>query len=187
MMLTKGLNQRVSHRAVRALDVVMVRSWFFLAGTLLLALPSVAVAQEGIQGEVRVVAIQSGNTIDVETADGSTYRVRMLGVNAPRIAVPESGDECYGPEAAAFLHDLVDGQMVWLEQEVTDTDASGRLLRHVWAQDRETGIDVPLSITLIFHGYAEAQAIPPDTMMSEYLSAVEADARSRGAGMWSAC
>ena len=138
-------------------------------------------------GEALVVRVQSGNTIDVQLADGSTHRVRMIGINAPRIDAPEIGTECYGPEAAAFLADRVAGQMVRLEQEVSDTDASGRLLRHVWVWDAEAGMEISLSITLVSQGYAEAQALPPDTMMAEDLLAAEADARSRKVGKWDAC
>ena len=167
----------------------MARALLVSAVMLMLTLlPPVAAAQEGgIVGEALVVRVQSGNTIDVQLADGSTHRVRMLGVNAPRIDAPGIGDECYGPEAAAFLADRVAGQMVRLEQEVSDTDASGRLLRHVWVWDAEAGIEVLLGITLVSQGYAEAQAQPPDTMMAEDLLAAEADARSRGLGKWSAC
>jgi len=165
-------------------------AWVLLVSAVILMLtlpPAVAAQEGGIVGEALVVRIQSGNTIDVQLADGSTHRVRMLGVNAPRIDAPEIGDECYGPEAAAFLADRVAGQMVRLEQEVSDTDASGRLLRHVWVWDPEAGIETLLGITLVSQGYAAAAALPPDTMMAEDLLAAEADARSRGLGMWGAC
>lgn len=150
-------------------------------------LPPVAAQEGGAVGEALVVGIQSGNTIDVQLADGSTQRVRMIGVNAPRIDAPGIGDECYGPEAAAFLANRVAGQMVRLEQDVSDTDASGRLLRHVWVWDPEAGIEISLGMTLVSQGYAEAQALPPDTMMAEDLLAAEADARSRRIGKWDVC
>jgi endonuclease YncB( thermonuclease family) len=77
--------------------------------------------------------------------------------------------------------------VVRLEQEVSDKDASGRLLRHVWLSDVEIGEDVLLGELLISEGYAEAQALPPDTMRADDLRAAEADARARRAGKWSAC
>ena len=155
---------------------------------MLAMLSGIAAAQEGgIVTEALVVHVQSGNTVDVQLADGSIQRVRMLGVNAPRIDAPGIGDECYGPEAAAFLADRVDGKMVRLEQEVSDTDASGRLLRHVWVWDTEAGAEVLLGKLLVSEGYAEAQDQPPDTMRADDLRAAEADARTRKAGKWSAC
>jgi micrococcal nuclease len=167
----------------------VARALLVSASILMLMLSAaVATAQErGIAGEALVVYIQSGNTIDVEMADGATYRVRMLGVNAPRIDAPGIGDECFGPEAAAFLADRVAGHMVRLEQDVSDMDASGRLLRHVWIWDSAAEREILLGLLLVSEGYAEAQSQPPDTMWAEELRAAEASARSTGVGKWGAC
>jgi len=143
--------------AIAAWGSKTVRALLASAITVLVAiLPAVVVAQEaGAAADALVVHVQSGNTIDVQLADGSTQRVRMLGVNAPRIDAPGIGDECYGPEAAAFLADRVAGKLVRLEQEVSDRDASGRLLRHVWMWDADAGAEIFVGRLLVSEGYAE--------------------------------
>lgn len=165
----------------------MVRVALVVSGVLMLALTSVVAAQDGPDGEALVVAAASGNALDVQFGDGSTYTVRLIGVNAPRIDAPEIGTECYGPEARDFLSALVTGKTVRLEREVSDTNAQGRLLRHVWIRDVATGAEIPLSTILISAGFTEAQASPPDIMMAEELAALDTDARSRGIGRWGVC
>ena len=166
----------------------MIRGGLLGVGVLTFALlTSVAAAQESRDGEALVVAATSGNTINVQFTDGSAYTVRLIGVNAPRIDAPDIGTECYGLEARDFLSDLVTGTTVRLEREVSDASATGRLLRHVWVRDANTGAEIPLAVILVSQGYTEADAIPPDTMMAEQLAALDADARSRGIGRWGAC
>jgi micrococcal nuclease len=138
-------------------------------------LPSSVDAQTLPAWEAVVVGVGSGNTIDVEVPDGAVYRVRMLGINAPRIGAPDIGDECFGPEAAEFLEGIILGSSV------------RRLLRHVWMRDPATGAEIFVGARLVSEGYAEALSNPPDLVMAPVLEAAEAEARARGNGMWSAC
>ena len=164
----------------------MVARCLMLAAVLMLMIPAGSFGAQDPEEGALVVFVNSGNTIDVQLADGTVERVRMVGVNAPRIDVPDFGDECFGPESTTFLTDWVSGQMVRLARDVSDRDGTGRLLRHVWIQDAG-GTEVMVGEVLIAGGYAEANAIAPDVQMAEQLSAVEADARDRAAGQWGAC
>jgi micrococcal nuclease len=165
----------------------MVSRWVSLVVLVVAMLPSFVQAQTLPAWEAVVVGVGSGNTIDVEVPDGAVYRVRMLGINAPRIGAPEIGDECFGPEAAEFLEGIILGSPVRLQADVSDMDASGRLLRHVWMRDPTTGAEIFVGAMLVSEGYAEALSNPPDLAMAPVLEAAEAEARARGNGMWSAC
>lgn len=52
----------------------MVRAGLLMAGFLMLALTWDSEGQESADGEALVVGVPSGNTIDVQFADGSTIR-----------------------------------------------------------------------------------------------------------------
>jgi len=160
-------------------------AWLLLVSLAMLAIPLCVLAQT--DEDATVVSVNSGNTIDVQTPDGAEHRVRLIGVNAPRVDAPEVGDECYGPESRAFLTRLVEGRDVVLERDVTDRDASGRLLRYVRVPEPGTGKETRVGIALIAGGYAVANPIPPDLRMAERYSRAEAEARAEGNGLWSAC
>jgi endonuclease YncB( thermonuclease family) len=138
-------------------------------------------------GEALVVGVPSGNALDVQFADGSTYTVRLIGVNAPRIDAPGIGTECYGLEARDFLKGLITGQTVRLEREVSEKNQTGRLLRHVWLRDPGSGSETHLGAILTSEGITEAQPLPPDTRMAEELRALEVEARASKKGRWAAC
>lgn len=74
-----------------------------------------------------VVNVVDGDTIDVMIA-GTIYRVRYIGIDTPEL----SPLECYGPEAKARNEELVLGQIVTMEKDVSETDRYGRLLRYVY-------------------------------------------------------
>ena len=61
--------------------------------------------------------IKDGGTIEVNI-DGVRKTVRYLGIDVPKVSPPE----CYGAQAAAKNSELVEGQFVELEPDVTDTE-----------------------------------------------------------------
>ncbi|GAF76144.1 unnamed protein product, partial [marine sediment metagenome] len=69
-----------------------------------------------------------GDTIIIE----GDYRVRYIGIDAPEI-YPEL--EACGMEALEVNRALVEGREVRLEQDVSETDKYGRLLRYVYVDD----------------------------------------------------
>lgn len=80
-----------------------------------------------------VVNIVDGDTIDVLMNDGTTYRVRYIGINTP-----ESNETC-GNDATAANDALVDGQVVAMQRDVSETDQFGRLLRYVYVGGTSNG------------------------------------------------
>ncbi|HLI28233.1 MAG TPA: thermonuclease family protein, partial [Chloroflexota bacterium] len=71
--------------------------------------------------EARVVRVVDGDTIIV-ALDGREARVRYIGINAPESVDPRRPVQCFGKEAAARNEQLVGGQRVWLEKDVSETD-----------------------------------------------------------------
>lgn len=85
--------------------------------------------------------------------DGSTERVRLLGIDTPEFAHDGDAAQCGGEEAAERLAELLpEGTPVQLvsDSRADDEDRYGRLLRYVETDDGDAGA------TLITEGYAYA-------------------------------
>lgn len=137
-------------------------------------LPAGPVAPVGTDGEYRVLRVVDGDTIVVEGGE----HVRYLGVDAPET---QGTPECYGREATERNRQLVEGKRVRLESDRRDRDRYGRLLRWVWVDG------TLVNEQLIREGYATVYRNEPTAKYMDRLLAAEAEARSRGAGLWSAC
>jgi len=118
-----------------------------------------------------VTRVIDGDTIDIATGQ----RVRYIGIDTPEV-YPER--EAYGMEAWQANRNLVEGKKVRLEQDVSETDKYGRLLRYVYVDD------IFVNAELVRLGLAEAKAYPPDTRYQDLLEQLEAEARRAGRGMW---
>ena len=124
------------------------------------------------EDQVKVVRVIDGDTIEI--AGGA--HVRYIGIDTPE-TYPKV--EFYGPEAKAKNIELVEGKLVTLEKDVSETDKYGRLLRYVYVD----GIFV--NGELVRLGYAEAVAYPPDTRYQWQLEQLEKEAKSAKRGLWS--
>ena len=127
-----------------------------------------------------VVRVIDGDTIAV-VMDGVEYRVRYIGINTPETVDPRKPVECYGREASQRNRELVEGQTVELEKDVSETDSFGRLLRYVWLNG-----DMVNAI-LVREGYALASTYPPDVKYQELFLEFEREAREAGRGLWAGC
>src|SRR3990167_5088556 len=77
---------------------------------------------------VKVVRAVDGDTIKLET--GQT--VRYIGIDAPELHHPKKRLQCFGKEASDKNKELVEGKLVRLEKDVSETDRYWRLLRYVY-------------------------------------------------------
>ncbi len=125
-----------------------------------------------------VTRVVDGDTIQVDI-NGTSYRVRYIGVDAPESTRQV---DCFGPESSEFNKKLVSAQRVRLERDVNETDRFGRLLRYVYLPDGRM-----VNEELVRAGYAFARAFPPDVKHIERLRQAEREAREAGRGLWSAC
>lgn len=122
----------------------------------------------------------------VEVIDGDTFRindetrVRLMGINSP-----DKG-ECYYSEAKEALKNLIEGQEVKLEKDITDKDVYGRWLRYAILQ--VPGDDnVLVNDYLVSNGLAFATYIPPDKHYRELFVSGEEEARRDKLGLWAEC
>jgi micrococcal nuclease len=129
---------------------------------------------------VRVVAVVDGDTIDVAWA-GRGERVRLLGVDTPETVDPDRPVGCYGPEAAAFTRQRLQGRTVRLRFDRERRDRFGRLLAYVDVDGRRFNDE------LLAGGYARLLVIPPNGKHARAMLDQELRARSAGRGLWGAC
>ncbi|MGI8929254.1 MAG: thermonuclease family protein [Candidatus Limnocylindrales bacterium] len=140
-----------------------------------------AIAPLGALQEARVARVSDGDTIEVEV-DGESTLLRYIGLDAPEIEGPYADVEWLGPEAAQANRNLVAGQTIFVERDVSDTDRNGRLLRYVWL--RHGAAWVIVNRELVRLGFAEAHDYEPDTMYSEILFNAQREAQLAGTGLW---
>jgi len=103
----------------------------------------------------RVTNVVDGDTLDVDI-DGTIYRVRLIGINAPE------RDEYGFAEAKAFVAEQLaaNDHIVYLNGSGNDTDPFDRLRRYIWLDlptDLESVADIQnllLNQRLMDHGYA---------------------------------
>lgn len=133
---------------------------------------SAATAPRALESSLAtVVSITDGDTILV-LVDGSEESVRLIGINTPEI------NECFGPEAATRLSQLVAGAAVRLERDVSDRDQFGRLLRYVYIGD------LFVNDMLVREGFANAYRHEPDIGLADLLDASQVEAQAANLGLW---
>jgi micrococcal nuclease len=127
-----------------------------------------------------VEEVVDGDTIRV-SLDGQIYSLRYIGIDTPETKDPNDPVECYGQEAYLANRDLINGQTVQLEKDVSDTDRYGRLLRYVWIGDEM------VNEILVREGYAVSSTYPPDVKHQEVFVAAQQSAREASRGLWAGC
>mgnify|MGYP001828052833 CR=1 FL=1 len=132
---------------------------------------------------VRVIDVTDGDTIRVEWPDGWWERVRYIGIDTPEIGHdPGEADEPWGAEATQTNRDLVEGQLVLLERDISETDRYDRLLRYVWVETDDGWAMV--NGELVAAGLADVRAYEPDTRHDAWFRQLQDEARAAGRGMY---
>jgi len=104
--------------------------------------------------------------------DGREYSVRYIGIDAPE------GDSPCAAAATEANRSLVEGKMVRLEKDVSETDTHGRLLRYAYVGATMVNAE------LVHQGYARATMYPPDIGYSDLLASLEEEAQAAERGCW---
>jgi micrococcal nuclease len=143
--------------------------------------PPIGLAPSGPTQEARVVRVVDGDTIRV-LLGGQEYPVRYIGIDTPETVHPSKPVEWMGREASEANKRLVDGQIVVLEKDVSETDRYGRLLRYIWLQ--EGGAWLLVNLELVRLGLAQVSTYPPDVKYTELYLEAQREAREAGAGLW---
>lgn len=134
-------------------------------------------AQKVEDGTVLVTRVVDGDTIELENGQ----RVRYIGIDTPETVDPRKAVQCFGEEASKRNKQLMEGQRVRLEKDVSETDKYGRLLRYVY-----TG-DMMVNLELVEQGFAHSSTYPPDVKYQDRLVEAERKAREAKRGLWGAC
>lgn len=124
--------------------------------------------------ELLVVRVIDGDTIELEGGK----KLRYIGIDTPETKHPNKGLECYGREAYEKNKELVEGKVVKIKKDVSETDRYGRLLRYVYVDG------VMINALLVREGYAKASSYPPDIKHQESLRDLESAAREFNLGLW---
>lgn len=131
---------------------------------------------------VKVTKVIDGDTIQIE--GGQT--LRYIGIDTPETVDPRKPVQCFGNEASRENSKIVEGQVVFLEKDVSETDKYGRLLRYVYIS-LSTGEMLMVNEYLVKEGYAVSSSYPPDIKYQERLRVAEESAKSQGKGLWGIC
>ncbi|WP_018924530.1 thermonuclease family protein [Salsuginibacillus kocurii] len=135
-----------------------------------------------VQGEVSYIV--DGDTFDVVIKGEGEERVRPILVDAPEICHEHSPAGCepepYGEKADEFAEELLLGETVFLERDVSERDQYDRLLYYVYLEEGEMYQE-----RLLEEGLAEVVVFEPDVRYKEEFFEIEAEAREAGRGRWS--
>lgn len=124
-----------------------------------------------------VTRVVDGDTIEV-IVEGIEYKLRYIGIDTPESEDPRRPVECFATEANEYNRTLVEGKMVGLEKDVSETDQFGRLLRYVWLGEEM------VNAILVRDGYAQAATYPPDVKYSQLFASLQEEARGARNGLW---
>lgn len=171
-------------RQIMRLITAILAVYFIYMGTLgAETAPQPQPETESLDGRTHypVTHVADGDTIEVQK-DGESVKVRLIGINTPESVDPRRPVQCFGKEASARTHEILDGKSVALETDPTqDTyDKYGRLLAYVFLPDG-TLVNEQLVTEGFAHEYTYDQ---PYTYQARFKTAEKA-AREARRGLWS--
>lgn len=141
-------------------------------------------AQNSEEG-VLVTKVIDGDTIEIESG-GQKFKLRYIGIDTPETVDPRRPVGCFGREASSENKRLVEGNKVFLEKDVSETDRFGRLLRYVYLK-LDDGSQLFVNDYLVRQGFAYASNYPPDVKYTERLAQAQTEAREQKRGLWGKC
>ena len=121
-----------------------------------------------------ITRVIDGDTIELENGQ----HVRYIGINTPEIDYENGRDDCYAQEARQKNQALVEGKIVRLEKDVSETDQYGRLLRYAYVGD------IFVNAVLVQEGFAQVSTFPPDVKNQEIFVEAQNRARAASSGFW---
>jgi micrococcal nuclease len=127
-----------------------------------------------------VTRVIDGDTIEVSINDRPD-EVRYIGIDTPETVKPGTPVECFGPQASALNHRLVEHRRVRLVFDRERRDVYGRLLAYVYV-----GTDF-VNARLVRLGYARTLTIPPNVAHAGLFHRLARSAGRAGRGLWASC
>lgn len=134
---------------------------------------------QSIKQQAQVLRVIDGDTIEV-LLNEKKEKIRVIGINTPEVVDPRKAVECFGKEASSFAKQILEGQTVILESDLSqqERDKYGRLLRYIFVNNIDFGK------RMIAEGYAyEYTYDSPYKYQLEYKNA-ESEASEQKLGLW---
>ena len=146
--------------------------------------PKTQSAKKDLQAlqKVKVSRVIDGDTIELTTGE----KVRYIGINTPETVHPQMSSQCFGEESSSKNKELVEGQVVYLEKDVSETDKYGRLLRYVYLLSQDSS-QIFINDYLVREGYARVSTFPPDVKYQDVFLTSQKAAQQENLGLWTSC
>jgi endonuclease YncB( thermonuclease family) len=134
---------------------------------------------------VRVTEVVDGDTFwSSRDDDGSSLKIRMIGVDTPEVDHPDEPEECYGNEAWRRSIEALEGNLVWLTFDGECLDIYDRTLAYVFRDATEEGF---WDRNLARNGFAEQLTIPPNDSFADLIETDVQAAQQENLGLWADC
>lgn len=128
----------------------------------------------------KVVTVIDGDTYMLCTPEDTTFKVRVLGIDAPESHKSEKKDvEYYGAEAFEYAKSVLLKKYVRIEYDTLPLDQFNRHLVYIYLEDNTFWNE-----HMIEKGYARLVAIRPNVKYQARLQKAESIAREKRIGMW---
>lgn len=129
-----------------------------------------------------VTQVVDGDTVKVARQGETT--IRIIGIDTPETVDPNSPVECFGPEASARAHQLLDGQDVRLVFDPSQgrKDYYDRTLAYL-----ETRGGADFGRTMVREGFAAEYTYDTAYQRQDSYQAAEQEARAANRGLWAKC
>ncbi len=139
------------------------------------------------QHNAEVLKINTGYSYYVvkKVFDGDTVllsngkKVRFLGINTPEVEGRNKSAQAGGEEAKQWLIKKLKNKKVRLELDVEKKDKYGRLLAHVFTEQKEH-----INLELVKKGLASVNIFPPGLKYSDDFLQAQKAAEKDGIGIW---
>jgi len=125
---------------------------------------------------VRLSKVIDGDTIELESGE----KVRLIGINTPEVASRFSEAQPGGQQAKKRLKSMLRSPILLLEYDEQHYDKYDRLLAHCFLENGDY-----INQQLLKTGHAMLTLIPPNLRYAGSLRAAQAEAESKGLGVWS--
>lgn len=176
------MTPRVSRKKTLGILMALVFASLSLYRGLTLQQQSSAQTPVTALGTYRVEQVVDGDTIALKV-DGRLQKIRLIGMDTPEVVDPRKVVQCFGREASAQAHRLLEGKTVRLEYDVQvgERDKYGRLLGYVFLPDEANYAE-----TMIRDGYAREYTYQGQAYKYQAnFKAAEAEAQQASRGFWS--
>lgn len=129
--------------------------------------------------QYEVISVVDGDTFKINY-NGTTTKVRLIGVDTPEsVSSNKSKNNKYGVEASNYTKERLEGETVYLEFDVQQTDKYGRLLAYVYLED-----GTMYNKELLEKGYAQIATYPPNVKYVDEFTQIQKQAEENRVGFW---